>query len=479
MPRSDAPRPRGADAAPPRPRAGRRPRICLIRPRECTGVTEFSLGMGYVARAFLNAGFEVTTLCRDLTDDPAPVFRQRLRDCRADLFAIGGMYGSYPDFIEICGLIRAEAPGRPIILGGALPTSEPEHVLEKTGADFTCIGPSDETAVELAQVLLDGGDPVDVPGICLRDGTGYLRTLPRPQPRFLDGGMATWPAWELFDGTAYTRGTMYYPFAPDDVAAPLLTARGCPYACNFCFQPMNYARRPLDDVFDEMEWLIDRYGVTAFYLEDDLFMLDRKRVLAFCNGLHDRNIRIKFTATGRFNIVDRELLEALKGAGCVTLFYGGEATDDEILAQMKKKITVDQMRQGIALTRDAGIFARIGFMFGQPGETRAHLDASVRFLKEIAYGDFEPRVIYGCVPFPSTDLFRHCVREGLLEDEEELFHRFEFKPRLLDQMPVNMTAIRDADPMGLLRRANGELLAHYAEIAPDWMRRLGEEVAAA
>jgi radical SAM superfamily enzyme YgiQ (UPF0313 family) len=451
----------------------------MIRPRECTGVTEFSLGLGYIARVFLNAGFDVVTLCRDLTNDPTSVFREKLRATDADIFAIGGMYGSYPDFIEICGLIREVCPGRPIVLGGALPTSEPEHVLMKTGADFVCVGPSDDTVLELAEALLGGGDTRDIHGLCFRDGSGYVRTHSRAQPRFLAPGRDSWPAWELFDGAAYTHGTMYHPFSADDVAAPILTARGCPYACNFCFQPMSYARRPLDDVFDEMEWLIDRYGVTAFYIEDDLFMLDRKRVLAFCEGVHARNLRIKFTATGRFNIVDAELLTALKGAGCVTLFYGGEATDDQILEQMKKKITVDQMRHGIALTRDAGIFARIGFMFGQPGETRGHLNATVRFLKEIAYSDFEPRVIYGCVPFPSTDLFRHCVSNDLMVDEEDFYRRFRFQPRLLDQMPANMTAIHDADPMELLREANAELLAYYAEKAPEWMRKLNAELIAA
>lgn len=452
----------------------RRPRVALVRPRECTGVTEFSLGLGYVARALVNSGMEVVTLCRDLTNDPAPVFREKLRASEADVFAIGGMYGSFPDFIEICRMIRTVAPGRPILLGGALPTSEPEHALLKTGADVACVGPADDSAVAAVEALVGGGDLADVDGICYRIGIETRRTKPAHQPRFLGGGASSWPAWELFDGHAYTRGTMYYPFAASDVAAPILTARGCPYACNFCFQPMNYARRPLDDVFDEMEWLIERYGVNAFYVEDDLFMLDRKRVLAFCEGLHARDLRIKFTATGRFNIVDRSLLAALKEAGCVTLFYGGEAADDETLELMKKKITVEQMREGIALTREAGIFVRCGFMFGQPGETRRHLAKTVEFLKDIAFGEYEPRVIYGCIPFPGTELFRHCRSEGLLADEEDLFHRFRFQERLLDQMPVNMTAITDADPMALLRAANRELLAFYEAKNPRWMRSLEE-----
>lgn len=457
----------------------RKPRFVLIRPRECTGVTEFSLGLGYVARALLNAGFQIATISRDLTNESIARLVSRLVELQPDIIGIGGMYGSFPDIIEICAAARKLNPAVPIILGGALPTSQPEHTLRKTGADFACVGPADESIVALANALIEGKDASDVPGLCYLDGDEAVFTPGAAQPRTLEFGSTTWPAWELFDGEAYVRGTMYYPFSKDDVAAPILTARGCPYSCNFCFQPMSYAKRPLDDVFDEMQWLIERYGVTAFYIEDDLFMLDRKRVMAFCDGIHTRNIRTKFTATGRFNIVDPQLLDTLKDAGCVTLFYGGESADDTILENMKKKITVEQMRQGISLTREAGIFVRAGFMFGQPGETRDHLESTVRFMKDTAYAEFEPRVIYGCVPFPGTDLFRDCNAKGLLRGEEDFFKRFRFQKWLLDQMPVNMTSISDADPLELLRAANQELLAFYEERNPEWMRKLWGEATVA
>jgi anaerobic magnesium-protoporphyrin IX monomethyl ester cyclase len=451
-------------------------RFVLIRPRESSGVTEFSLGIGYVARALLNAGFAVESLCCDLDPFTDAQVVAALRRANPRFVGIGGMYGSFLDFIRLAGLVRRACPQAWLILGGALPTSAPEHVLRKTGADFACIGPAETTIVALAAALAGGGDPGTVPGICLRDADGsFRRTGPAAQPRFLAGGQATWPAWEVFDGDRYVQGTAYYPFPAGARIAPIMTARGCPYACNFCFQPARYAKRALDDVFDEMAWLIARYRVDGFYLEDDLFTVDRKRVFAFCDGLEARGIRTRFSVTGRFNIVDPPMLRALREAGCISMFYGGEAADDETLAQMKKQITVAQMREGIEATRDAGIFVRTGFMFGQPGETRAHLKSTVEFLKQMATGPFEPRVIYGCIPFPATDLYDHCVREGLLADEEDLYRRMRFQERLLDQIPVNMTAIRDADPWQLLDAANRELLAFYQERDPVWFARMQRE----
>jgi radical SAM superfamily enzyme YgiQ (UPF0313 family) len=329
------------------------------------------------------------------------------------------------------------------------------------------------------EALVGGGDLDAIDSLCLQTGGAQHRTGGRTRSDLAHqrGGRAlpshgqrSWPHWELFDGAAYVAGGAYYPFAPGSRVAPVLSARGCPYSCNFCFQPSPYGTRELDDVFDEMQWLIERYRLDGFYVEDDLFMLDRRRVLAFCQGLMRRGIRTRFTVTGRFNIVDAELLTALREAGCVTVFYGGESADQDVLDDMKKKTTVEQMRQGVELTRAHGLFTRVGFMFGQPHDTRETLEQTVSFLTEIAIGHFEPRYIYGCVPFPATELFDHCVRHGLLRDHEDLYRRFEFKERLLDQLPVNMTAIRDVPVKQLLDDANARLARIYSERSGEWLQ---------
>ena len=444
----------------------------LIRPGEPNTDREFSIGMGYIAGALQNAGLRVETLCLDLHPMEDIAFARYLcENPEYRYFGIGGMYGSFPEFIRLSRLIRELRPEAKIILGGALPTSCPEFALQKTGADFACIGPAEDTTVELMQALIGGGDLDQVSGLCISEGGTQRRTGLRThyKKRIPVCGQASWPAWELFPAEDYLHATPYYPFRANDRIAPILTARGCPYSCNFCFQPSAYATRELDDVFDEMEWLIERYRITGFYIEDDLFMLDKKRLLAFCEGLLRRGIRTRYTCTGRFNIVNPALLEALRESGCVTLFYGGESADQETLDLMKKVTSVEQMKAGVAMTREAGIFSRIGFMFGQPGETRQTLEKTVDFLRSITYGEFEARYIYGTVPFPGTALFDHCVEKGLLRDNQDLLDRFEFKPRLLDQIPVNMTAIADTHPRQLLDEANAKLRRHYEEHRGVWM----------
>lgn len=446
--------------------------ILLIRPPEPNLDRQFSLGLGYIARALHNAGFVVETLCLDIFPmEDIGFISYLLERPYLRFFGIGGMYGSFPEFVRLCEMIRLVRPDSFIVLGGALPTSCPEFVLKKTKADVACIGPSEEAMVELMSLLVENEDIEGVAGIFIQKEGVIIRTPPREDlpKRLTKRGESSWPAWELFPAEHYFRLPTYYPFQPMDRVAPLLTARGCPYQCNFCFQPSPYSTRPVDDTLDEMEWLIKRWGATGFYIEDDLFMLDKKRVVLFCEGIIARGIKTRYTCTGRFNIVTPELVELLKASGCVTIFYGGESASQSTLDLMKKTITVDQMYEGIELSRRHGIFVRIGFMFGQPGETRKNLEQTVDFLKNISYGHFETRYIYGAIPFPGTELFHYCIREGLLTGDQDLLSRFEFKSRILDQLPVNMTAIQDTDPKMLLDAANYELSVHYAKRRSEWV----------
>ena len=136
----------------------RPPSVLLIRPSEPSHELQFSIGMGYIARALSEAGFAVETLCLDLFDIEDIGVLRFLVDHPHKIFGIGGMYGSFHEFIRLCRLIRTAVPDAVILLGGALPTSCPEFMLAKTGADIACIGPAEESTVKVVEALVGGGD---------------------------------------------------------------------------------------------------------------------------------------------------------------------------------------------------------------------------------------------------------------------------------------------------------------------------------
>jgi hypothetical protein len=119
-------------------------------------------------------------------------------------------------------------------------------------------------------------------------------------------------------------------------------------------------------------------------------------------------------------------------------------------------------------------------MFGQPGEDRTTLQDSVNLIKDISYGEYRAQKIFGCVPFPGTGLYDWCKEQGRIKDDQDFYDRYICKDWSLDQIPINMTDLPDAEVNRLFKEANGQLSSFYLEkMASDWVAhfRGGEFVA--
>lgn len=436
-------------------------RILLINALSPSGDKEFNLGLGYIAASLKKSNIQVRVLCDDLYAYEDIALIRAIKEGGEKIVGISSMYASFLRVIHFVQLIKSYNPDIKVILGGFLPSASPEFVLNKSHADFACIGPGEETIVKIVEAIYDNQIYDSIPNIAYRDGA--VVTITKKEQLCLETLKdIDWPLWEAFPIERYLLSPTYYPFESKDRVFNIITARGCPYSCNFCYNPSPYFQRDLDDVLNEMEYLIKHYKVNGFYIEDDLLMVSKDRILSFCNKITQRGIKIKYTITGRFNIIDEDILYALKQTGCITIFYGAESGNQKILDNMNKKITLEQIYRGVELTRKNDIFCRMGFMFGQPHETRETLKDTISLIKNLAYGCYEERYLYGCIPFPGSALFDFCIKNGLLKDDNDFFNRFNFNGRILSQLPVNMTDIKD-DVNLLLYQANEQLRIFYAK----------------
>lgn len=225
--------------------------------------------------------------------------------------------------------------------------------------------------------------------------------------------------------------------------------------------------------------MIDRYHLDGFQLVDDLMMLSEKKIKGFCEGVLNRGLKIKFSCSGRVNTVTPEIARLLKEAGAISIYYGVESGSQELLDSMSKKTTLEQVYEAVRLTRENGIYCQYGLMFGQPGDNEQTLRASVDLLKNISYGEYRAQKIFGCVPFPGTGLYDWCKQTGRIKDDKDFYDRYICQDWSLDQIPINMTELDDADQARLFREANRELSSFYMErMASDWVRAFGGDVEA-
>lgn len=430
-----------------------------------------ALGPGYIATAMRRCNIEVRIAdCSAWAYDDIEIAKIIIQS-GAKIFAMGALFPQIREVERICGIIRSLVPGATIILGGALPTPIPEFVLRKTTGDIATIGEAENTIVKVMEAIVNGKNLDGIPGIAFIQDGQYVNNGPPMLSRKVTKQSVGWPAWDLYPIEYYITAPKFYPFEQTDRLLPINTGRGCPYSCNFCFRVSAYRIRPFDEIVDEMAYLVERYKLNGFYIVDDLLMLSGKKITEFCTAVIDRGLKIKFNCSGRVNTVTPEIIRLLKEAGCISIYYGIESGNEHILQSMSKQTNLEQVYEAVRLTREAGIFASYGLMFGQPGENAETLRDTVTLLKNLSWGEYRAQKIFGCVPFPGAGLYDWCKQQGLIKDDQNFYDRYICQDWSLDQLPVNMTGLPDQEVTAMFREANRDLSAFYLErMAGDWVK---------
>lgn len=446
----------------------------LVIPNDFYRKKMMTLGPGYVATAMQRCEIDVSILdCSAYSFDDIEIAKAVIQS-GTKIFGIGALYPQFKEVERICSIIRALVPKATIILGGALPSPIPEFVLRKTGADVAVIGEAEMTIPALMSSLAGERNISAVRGIAYIKDKQFFDNGKPVLPLTVTKKEVGWPALDLYPLEQYINSPKFHPLQQNYRLLPIVTGRGCPYSCNFCYRVNAYRLRPLDDLFDEMEYMIDRYKLDGFYLVDDLLMLSEKKIKNFCEGVLNRGFDIKFSCSGRVNTVTPEVVRLLKEAGCVSIYYGLESGNQQILNSMSKKTSIEQIYEAVRLTRESDIFCQYGVMFGQPGENESTLRDSIELIKKISYGEYRAQKIFGCVPFPGTGLYDWCKQTGRIKDDQDFYDRYICQDWSLDQLPVNMTDLADEEAGRLLPSANNELSSFYIEkMATDWVRAFG------
>jgi len=363
------------------------------------------------------------------------------------------------DHIKVC---RAVSPGSKIILGGNGFSPLPAFYLAKTGADYGVSGESEDSLLNLLITLGSGKSPENLPSISFRDGEDIYVSDTRQIVPEID--KIPWPSYHLFNIESYIQYRSL-GYKKGTIGFHALTSRGCPYRCNFCGRLEEGIRtRSFDDLFAELRYLNERYGVTHFHHLDELFMLSKKHVKSFCEAtiaaIDKGDLpRITWATTGRFNIVDDEIAGVMAEAGCTEVLFGLESGDTKVLDLMNKKTTVELIEQGINATKHAGMTVQLPCFFGNIGETPETVMKTVDLL--IKHSPREYRTMRPVTPYPGSPLYQYAIDKGLLKDHEEFFQL----SRNPDLMTVNFTDMDEDTYHRVLYEANCRLIENYHSVA--------------
>jgi len=214
--------------------------------------------------------------------------------------------------------------------------------------------------------------PGKVPGLVYRTESG-IETNPPGRVEDLDA----LPQLDRGYLDRYYREGIYWNLAGRGKLDMMISSRGCPYNCRFCFQVSERFRfRSVGHLMEEFEEL-RRRGVRSIHIQDDAFTVDRSRCLEIGENLIRGGYRFDLKIRSRVDAVDRKLLERLKRVGVKQIVYGFESGSDRVLEAMGKKTTVAQNLEAARLTKEAGIGCYGEIMVGYPGETPETVEATI------------------------------------------------------------------------------------------------------
>ena len=308
-------------------------------------------------------------------------------------------------------LSMAHARGGAAIVCGSDATDHAASYLD-AGADYVVVGEGEATLRELVHAIDSDGvrnsTALDIVGLTFRDAAGQLvSTGRRDNQRDLDA--IPFPAWDLIDIEPYRQAWSRHGRFSINMA----TTRGCPFHCNWCAKPIwgqRYAVRSPENVVAELELIRDRFAPDHISFVDDIFGLRPAWILAFADLVRSRGLVTPFKCLSRADLLVRDgEVDALRDAGCETVWMGAESGSQTILDAMDKGTRVEQIIEAARRLRAAGIRTGFFLQFGYPGEGPDEIEATRRLVRECQPDDIGISVSY---PLPGT-VFHDRVREQM------------------------------------------------------------------
>lgn len=239
-----------------------------------------------------------------------------------------------------------------------------------------------------------------------------LDKLPMPARDLLEGHLG---------GGVFAGGKEYFAGG----STVLSTSRGCPSACHFCASVNIWKRRvyyrSAASVSDEIDHVVDRYGVRQLRFSDDNLTCNRPRLEELCGILKGREIAWRCSIRVKPN--DIEMFRMMKAAGCTEVCFGVESGDDHVLHSLNKGTSVKANREAVENAHAAGLAVRLLMMCGCPGETDKTVARNIEFLESIE-GKYDALALTNFTPLPGTRVASHPDECGceILNDDIDNFN---------------------------------------------------------
>jgi magnesium-protoporphyrin IX monomethyl ester (oxidative) cyclase len=458
----------------------------VFSPFQSRQTAMFPLGLGMIAAVLDREGYEVAIVdCPsegyetliDIGKDryayglsPEDI-RCRIEEFRPDAIGLSCLFSSLENrMLTIARIAKQVDPSIVVVCGGPHVSALFERLISDPAIDYCVTGEGEQVVLDLFAALnRHGAGLQDAHALCSRrDG----KILFQPRREWIaDLDALPFPARHLIDQEAYFRIGKVQGLRKDGSdrlrLEQITTSRGCPFQCTYCGKSVTWGKgfrtRSASNVLDEIEHLIERYGVQRIAFQDDNLTADMKRAAELFDGIVQRKLPITWEAHNGLgvNSLSPELLLKMKASGCAGFTIAVESASDATLKRVRKPNYIKLAPAIVEKAKELGIEVRGFFMIGFPGESLGEVWRTVEYARQL---DLSVSAFALVTPLPGTKLYHDCVAEGLVDEatidfEDLSFGAFDLQ---LSQVPVEqLKAIRKIEWLKtvLLDRKTGGIKA--------------------
>lgn len=306
--------------------------------------------------------------------------------------------------------IKRKNPSVPLVWGGAHPSSFPEQTAKSPLVDCVVKGEGEEVFLRLCERILNKRAFDDIASITFkRDG----EIIDNPKEgQWLDMDDLPFPSYELFDMKRY---------ADYEEGLSYESSRGCLFRCTFCyveyFHHRQWRGKSVKKVIDELQRIKKEIGVKKIAFVDDNFFGDKKRNIEICSQMIEKSIDVQWASSARADFLSRcsqGEMALLQKSKCEILSIGAESGSPHVLAEIKKDITPQQIKDAVRACVDNAIMPTVSFVIGLPFETENDLEQTLLLYDELmAMGNsVEANGLFLYVPYAGTSLFATAIQFG-------------------------------------------------------------------
>lgn len=381
--------------------------------------SQVQFGISYISALLKEHGHEtgLLVLGNDKWRKRARLIESHMETFNPDVICFTAVFSQYSFIVKTAAFIRGKWPGRFHVIGGVHATLNPEDVI-KGPFDALCVGEGEFPVLELCDQLEGKQAPAGIANLWFKSPDGKI----------------SWSATREFmrdlDVFPPPDRDMWKPWIKNDIndEITVLVGRGCPYDCTYC---SNHAIRTVSkgkyvrmrspgNIIRELASLHDSYPQRRIYLEAEAIALDKKWAFDFCDELASFNASIGNAISYGCNFrvspqtMDENLFAAFERANFYKINVGLESGSEKVRREvLKRRYSNDDFLNTVSMARRHGLMVNVYNLIGIPGESIADHMETVRINRICRPDNLCTSIFF---PYPGTELYRTCLRQGLIND---------------------------------------------------------------